>query len=247
MKHLKEEWKPVKGFEGLYKLSNYGNVISLAKEWATHQGGIHKKGITILKPKHLMTNGEYNGYKFYTFCKKGIRLDFLAHTLVYDHFGVGKRNGKKIVVDHIDEDKSNNRIDNLQLLTARKNISKSIATTGKTSKYVGVYWHSRDKKWGTQIHINDGRVYLGLFETEKEAYEEYQRALKEFESIGAVTSKIKKRICTNRYKGVSKVSNSKNWRARITINSERIDLGCFPTEYEAHIAYKKVLTDGGQV
>lgn len=239
MKYLREKWKSIKGFEGLYEISNYGNVVSLAKKWKGHQGNIFKKELTILKPKH-----HKQGYTLYTLCKNGTRKNYSTHTLVYDHFGVGERNGKKIVVDHIDENKSNNRIDNLQLLTPRENISKSIKLKEKPSKYVGVYWHNRDGKWGTQIWFDGKRIYLGLFEKEIDAYNEYQRALKELKDTENVTSKVKKRICTNKYKGVSKVSNSKNWRARITINSKRIDLGCFPTEYEAHLAYEKALTDG---
>lgn len=239
MKTLKEEWKPINGYEGLYEISNYGIVKSLAKEWATGNGVMFKKETTILKPKE-----HAGGYRLYTLCKNGTLNNHSAHTLVYDHFGVGKRNGRKLQVDHIDEDKTNNRIDNLQLLTPRENISKMMATTDKPSKYPGVHWHGRDKKWGTQIRHNRQRTYLGLFETEKEAYAEYERALKEFEETGMVTSSVKKRICTNKYKGVKKNTGSKNYQARITVDGKRIHLGTFPTEYDAHIAYEKAFSGG---
>ena len=64
--------------------------------------------------------------------------------------------------------------------------------------------------------------------------------MREFENTGNVTSKVKKRIFTNKYKGVKQVSRN-SWRARISIDGKRINLGCFPTEYEAHLTYKKAL------
>ncbi len=232
MTHLKEEWKSIEGHEGLYKINNSGHVISLAKEWTAGNGGTCKKKDTVLKEKGLKGKDDYG---YYTLCKEGKRKNHTTHTLVFDHFGVGKRNGRKLQIDHIDDDKTNNRIDNLQLLTPRENVSKAIQKTQKPSKYVGVYWHSRDKKWGTQIWFNDKRIYLGLFKKEEDAYNEYQRALKEFEDTGTVTSKVIKRMRTNKYKGINKIGN--RWQARITINGKRVYLGCFKTEYDANLAY----------
>jgi ribosomal protein L15E len=61
--------------------------------------------------------------------------------------------GYKIVVDHIDNNiKTDNRLENLQLITQRENVSKDIKNT--SSKYIGVCWHKKAKKWRSSIQIN---------------------------------------------------------------------------------------------
>jgi hypothetical protein len=224
---LKEEWKPISGYEELYEISNHGNIKSLQKEWfagPNHMTKMHKQ-TTILK-----FSGYANGYKLISLQKKGKKKNIAIHLLVYDHFGEGKRNGRIIQVDHIDENKRNNRIDNLQLLPARENVSKSIAIMQKTSKYVGVYFFNG--RWGTQIWFNGSRIYLGSFTTEIEAYDEYQRALLEFKTTGNVTSKNAKKVFTSKHKGVTK--RPRGWGAAI----KKEWLGTFQTEHEAHLAYE---------
>ena len=71
----------------------------------------------------------------------------------------------------------NNNINNLQLISNRENISKQKA---KTSKYTGVSWSKRKKKWISQITINRKTIKLGIFVNELEASEAYQNKLKSF-------------------------------------------------------------------
>jgi NUMOD4 motif. len=47
-----EIWKPIKGYEGLYEISNYGRVKSLARTWVTgHNSIVRSKDESILAPK----------------------------------------------------------------------------------------------------------------------------------------------------------------------------------------------------
>ena len=154
-----ETWKPIKFYENIYNISNFGRVKNIKT------GRILKYGINSC------------GYKLVTLCNKTQKA-FKIHLLVYDAFGEEKRNGRLLQVDHKDESKLNNHIDNLQLLNNRENTTKYQLTQKRSSKYAGVYWNKKAKKWLAQIRINDKRKYLGLFDNEHEANLKYQEELK---------------------------------------------------------------------
>jgi alkyl hydroperoxide reductase subunit AhpF len=86
-------------------------------------------------------------------------------------------NGQKLVVDHIDGDKLNNNLNNLQVITNRENTSKD--RSGGTSKYVGVSWSKQNKKWKAQIRIDGKQIYIGHFTNDIDASQAYQKKLKE--------------------------------------------------------------------
>jgi len=102
--NMQEVWKNVNGFEGLYQISNFGKVKSLPRKWQPKE--------IILKP-----GKDKNGYFKVILHKNKIRYNKQVHILVFDNFGKSKRNGHKLQVDHFDENKQNNYIENLQLLT----------------------------------------------------------------------------------------------------------------------------------
>ena len=84
-------------------------------------------------------------------------------------------NGHKVVVDHVDNNKTNNSIYNLQVITARLNVSKD--RLDKTSKYTGVCWHKAGRKWYAQIRIEGKTKYLGSYKSEFRAHLAYQNIL----------------------------------------------------------------------
>lgn len=98
---MEEIWKPIVGFEGLYEVSNLGNVKGV------------KRG-RILKP------GSCGKYLFVVLCKDGKRKDKLVHRLVADAFCENKFN--KPEVNHINEDGFDNRAKNLEWCTRVENI-----------------------------------------------------------------------------------------------------------------------------
>lgn len=96
-----EEWKDIVGFEGLYKVSNMGRVMSF-----NHPQGRRSKG-WIMKPGHYT-----NGYLFITLCKDKRHHTYSISRLVAKHFVPNPQGYPE--VNHIDEDKENNRADNLE-------------------------------------------------------------------------------------------------------------------------------------
>ena len=158
----KEIWKDIPEYEGLYQVSNLGNVKSLN----------YKK---TNKEKKLKLSNHHYGYKVVCMCKNNERKIFLVHQLVAMAFLNHKPCRYKLVIDHINDNPSDNRIENLQIVTHRFNVCK---TQNKyQSKYKGVYL-SEGKYWKSQIRINKQKKHIGLFKTEYEAHLAYQNALK---------------------------------------------------------------------
>ncbi len=158
---MKEIWRDVKGYEGDYQVSDLGRVKSL------------KFGKEKIMKQFLSTYG----YKRINFCKNNIQKTKEVHQLVAIAFLNHKPNGSKIVVDHINNDRLNNRLSNIQLVSQRKNTSKD--KTGGSSKFVGVSWKKAIKKWQANIQIKGKCKHLGYFYCELEAAKTYQDALKE--------------------------------------------------------------------
>ena len=102
------------------------------------------------------------------------------HSLVAIAFLNHSSKDRKIVVDHIDNDKFNNRADNLQIVSNRFNTSKD--KKGGSSKHTGVHYFKRDNKWMATIRISGKKIYLGSFKTEKAAAAAYNLKLKEIEN-----------------------------------------------------------------
>lgn len=111
---MQEIWKDVKGYEGLYQVSNLGNVKSLDHIRRNGTNKYMQKG-KILKPQKA------NGYCYVRLSKKGKTKQYLVHKLVANAFI--KRNYKYKEINHINEIKSDNRADNLEWCTHLYNIN----------------------------------------------------------------------------------------------------------------------------
>lgn len=101
-----EEWKDVKGYEGLYQISNFGRV----KSFYTNK---------ILKPAI-----EKSGYNQVSLVKQHKKKKYYIHRLVGLHFINNPSNLNEI--NHIDGDKSNNGIKNLEWCTRQDNVKHSV-------------------------------------------------------------------------------------------------------------------------
>lgn len=145
-----EVFKEIDGFED-YQVSTLGRVKSL-------KFGKEK----ILKP----FIGPYGYYQVKLWNGKGLTINIqkLVAMAFLDH----KPNGHVLVIDHINNNPLDNRLENLQLITQRENCSKD-------KNNVGV--RKIKNRWQSSIRINNAPIYLGSFKTKTRASISYDLAL----------------------------------------------------------------------
>ena len=130
-----EVWKDVVGYEGRYMVSNLGNVKSLL--YRGHSG------------EHLMSiTKHHTGYSIVSLGKNP-KKQGLVHVLVASAFIENPEN--KPFVNHIDGDKSNNRVDNLEWVTSKENVQHAIRTGLRNP-------HNVPKRYGAD-HYSSKPVY----------------------------------------------------------------------------------------
>ena len=168
-----EIWKDVPDYEGRYQVSNLGNVKTLDRVCHNHKGGSYIRKGSQLKP--VINNKGYYHYNFWSLKEKkgkAVRTHILVAMAFLNHVPCGM----KLVVDHIDGNKLNNRLDNLQITTQRINSSKSLRKT--SSKYVGVCFDKTRDKWVAMIYSNGKIKHLGRYNCELAAHVAYVKQLK---------------------------------------------------------------------
>lgn len=170
METQRERWAKVPNIDGEYMISDLGNMVNVKTG---------KKVGHIGQDRYCHFSGRVNGKI----------KDFKIHQLVYDAFGGGQYDGKKIVIDHINRDRSDNRIQNLQLLKFRDNCNKDIEV-GR-SGIMGVSWNTAKQRWLAQISLSDRRYVLGYRKTIDQAKELYDNALNVYETKGLTPFDLK--------------------------------------------------------
>lgn len=120
-----------------------------------------------------------DGYKTITVGKYGFhynvtvhRLVFYAHNPSWDFYNASTDNS----IDHIDGNKQNNSITNLQCISNQENCFNR-------RKAKGYYWSKRKKKWHSQIHVNGKNINLGYFDNEEDAHNCYLEGKKKYHII----------------------------------------------------------------
>jgi hypothetical protein len=149
------------------------------------------------------------------------------------------------VIDHINGNGLDNRVENLRIVTQRKNMQNILSKTF-SSKYPGVYRDRKVERWAAHIKVNGIEKYLGSYESEEAAYNIYLKAaeLVETSQLDKLDQLIKRRdIGSSQYRGVTWFKACKKWRAQITINGKNNYLGLFTDEKEAAKAYEKAKRD----
>lgn len=180
-----EVWKDIIGFEGSYKISNQGRVKSYRK---------YKEGYILSNVPN--TNGYYKVVLQY----KGTNKTALIHVeMAISFLGHTPDGGRYIVVDHINNIKTDNRLINLQIISKQENCTKDMKgyvkkvfvitnrnPKTKTSKpkrkriiydnhayasreYVGVSRCANSNKWKASMIIRGKTVDLGTYSKAKDA------------------------------------------------------------------------------
>ncbi len=156
---MTETYKKIEGFEN-YSVSDHGNVRN------------DKTG-RILKGKLD------NGYLRVDLWKHKTRHTKKIHKLTAEAFLLNPENKK--CVDHIDNNKHNNKLVNLRFATSQENNQNRSISNRNTSGYKGVHWHKRSMKWQARITINGKIINLGSFINKDDAINiRIQRAKNEF-------------------------------------------------------------------
>lgn len=123
-----ETWKDIKGYEGLYQVSNLGRVRSMDR----YVGASH--GSTQLRKGMVMRLTQYpNGYIYVQLCKDAKYTGFYVHRLVASAFLDNPDNLRE--VNHKDRDKTNNAVTNLEWCTRSYNTKYLDAAKKRAEKY----------------------------------------------------------------------------------------------------------------
>lgn len=106
---MEEIWKDIKGYEGKYQISNFGKVKSLSRKlWNGHAWWTSKE--RILMPR--TSKKVYHYLSVQLVDDKGKKKNINIHRIVAEHFLENKEN--LLYVNHINEDKHDNRASNLE-------------------------------------------------------------------------------------------------------------------------------------
>ena len=147
-----EIWEDIEGYEGLYQVSNLGRTKRLYKND---------------KEKILKLMSDRKGYLRVDLYKEGKRKTYTVHRLVAQAFIPNLEN--KLEVNHKDEDKTNNKVENLEWVTRRENnnygtrnerIAKSQTNNKKKSKPI----------YGINIKTNERIEFPSTREAERSGF-----------------------------------------------------------------------------
>lgn len=149
-----EEWRPIEGYEGLYEVSSYGRVRSVDRFIVDSLG--HRK---FYKGKVLIPVKSNLGYLLVSLCCNGKHKGITVHRLVAQAFLPNPDNLPEI--NHKDEDKTNNSVENLEWCDRSYNInygSRNIRV--KETAIKKGYWSSLSKKEYRKKYYEDNKNKL---------------------------------------------------------------------------------------
>lgn len=112
---MEEIWKDVVGYEGFYEVSNLGRIRTVRRVVAAPLGRVSRVVEPIIRKQQISTRG----YRQLSLCTHGKTKTETVHRLVAEAF-IPKQSGKD-QVNHIDGDKDNNKVSNLEWCDAHEN------------------------------------------------------------------------------------------------------------------------------
>lgn len=163
-----EEWTTIKGYD--YFVSTYGQIENA------------RTG-ELLKP-----NINTHGYYIVQLYKNSKGKTITIHRLVANAFLPNPEN--KRCIDHINNDRLDNRLENLRYATHSENGMNRSISSSNTSGIKGISWYKSINKWRALIKINGKKKHIGLYKTLEEA----QKARQEYanELFGNYTNQCEK-------------------------------------------------------
>lgn len=164
---MREEWRDVVGLEGMYQVSNYGNVRSVDRF-------VNNKSNTKTKIKGVVMKLQENhkGYMAIVLHKNNVPISKLVHRLVAEAFLENTNNLPQ--VNHIDTDKKNNRVDNLEWVSNYDNMQHAVKN--------GCYKHAFTEKTKLAVQKNLNYARKARIRSVRQ-YDNEGNLVNEFESI----------------------------------------------------------------
>lgn len=153
-----EEWRPIKNYESTYAVSNLGRVKNIKTDRILKQAQ-NKYG--------YLRVGLWYGPPKYPFVHRLVAQAFLENP------------DKLPDVDHINNIKTDNRVENLRWCSHSNNLRNIKKRSGCSSQFKGVCFNKWRGKYQAQLRINEKVKHLGLFDTEEEAYEAWKKKVEE--------------------------------------------------------------------
>ena len=157
-----EEWRPVVGYEGLYEVSNTGRVRSLDRYVRSKSKSYRLQKGSILSPSTS------NGYLYVILQASQVTRKFRIHRLVAQAFLPNPDNLPQ--VNHKDEDKLNNRVDNLEWCTVKYN--NNYGTRTIRAKETAI-------KNGSWSGLSREEYKKKYYQENKDSYREYYKKWRE--------------------------------------------------------------------
>lgn len=175
---------------------------------------------------------------------------YLAHRLAWLHH-YGK--WPLLDIDHINGEKTDNRIANLREATASQNgQNRRHSQSNNQSGKLGVHFDDSSGRWRAVI-AKDGRIYrLGYFGSREDAHAAYLAAKRELHEFGEIARSVDgylperdkgrpvKAALTSKsgILGASFSKTAKRWKSDIRIDGKKVFLGYFDTAEQAGEAYQ---------
>ena len=168
-----EEWRDIKGYEGLYQISRNGKIKSLEKRLPHN---VSKTGFQVFKESIRRTFycGSSRNYEGVDLYKNKISSKKLIHRLVAEAFI--ENYSADLEVNHMDANTKNNSLDNLEMCTRQENVNHYYANH---KMYKGYYINNitgGNKPYYSRINACGCVISLGYHKTAKEAQEIFKNA-----------------------------------------------------------------------
>jgi len=143
---MSEIWKDIPGYKGYYQVSNLGRVKSLSRIVKNRQGEYLTKEM-ILNPtkagnkkrQYYVCNLSKNNKRKLEYIHHLVAISFLNHTINH-----------QTVVDHIDNNPLNNKLENIQIITQKINANKDI-----NKDKISIYYNKCSDKYIVYAYINN--------------------------------------------------------------------------------------------
>jgi len=175
-----EEWRDIQGWEGFYRISNLGRVMSVERVISTAQGP------RAVPQRIMVQEPNTRGYLKVNLHRDGRQKTFETHRMVAKAF---LQNPQGLCeVDHINRIRSDNRLSNLRWANRRVNVINRTAPDNKSTGMMGIRFKAGNNRWSARITFFKKEMYLGTFDTLEEAILARERAVDEMHTAYVSTS-----------------------------------------------------------